>query len=142
MALSNQVLVEDPELAPPRCCARAKKKGTRWPHYESMYTKRAFGFRGMRADALGLIAVRDYRYRRCVTSGTIPNVRVTLIHSGSFCTTAYWLICALKKRDGPALVVSTRQPDTDWARKVIRTQPASDPRTTKLPRERLISGKA
>lgn len=60
--------------------------------------KRAFGFSGgCETDDHHLVVMHDYRYLCGVTRGTIPRVRFTLIHNGSFSNTAYWLI-----KKGPA----------------------------------------
>ena len=59
-----------------------QKKGTRRIHHEGIWTKRAFGFSGdEKADDHDLVATRDYRYPRCVTSGTVPDGRFTLVHN-------------------------------------------------------------
>jgi hypothetical protein len=54
----------------------SKKRGTRWLHHESIWTKRAFGLAG-ECDAAdhGLVVTHYFRYPALRYDGTIPNVR-------------------------------------------------------------------
>jgi len=63
----------------------AKWKGTRWLHHEGIWPSVPSALGGVGTDDLSLVAPRSYCYPRCVTHGTIPNVRITLLISLDNC---------------------------------------------------------